>query len=487
MKLPGFLTPLGILLGALALLLVLLLIAFGGQRLFSPGRLSEVSRTGKVLQTGAYQNIESHADLTGKCAACHVAPWSAQTLSSRCAACHTDVQKQLTDPNTLHGSQEANNCRECHVEHRGPQGILTVVDQLKVDHERFGFSLATHKINPQELPFACADCHTDSLARFAPTRCVECHTEQDAHFMDVHSEQYGTECRDCHDGSDTFSVGIFDHNLQPFPLIGKHAAVACADCHAGARALADFAQTSTECVDCHLKNNKHGPNVGTDCARCHTTDGWQTQIFDHNLASYRLTGAHTQVACADCHVGGVFKGTPTDCVTCHLKDEAHSLMLGTDCASCHTTEGWKSATFDHSKTGYVLTGAHQQVACTDCHINDIFVGTSQTCIGCHLKDDVHKTQAGTDCAACHTTDAWRPARLHIFPLDHGGGGAIACSTCHTEARSDTGAPNYKTYTCYNCHDPETIRKQHLFAQMMGTDITDCARCHPTGQKTMQMH
>jgi hypothetical protein len=32
-----------------------------------------------------------------------------------------------------------------------------------------------------------------------------------------------------------------------------------------------------------------------------------------------------------------------------------------------------------------------------------------------------------------------------------------------------------------------MRRVHAFAEIMGTDITNCARCHPTGQKTMIMH
>ena len=106
----------------------------------------------------------------------------------------------------------------------------------------------------------------------------------------------------------------------------------------------------------------------------------------------------------------------------------------------------------------------------------------RSCAGCHTKDDAHRGTFGTDCAACHNTDAWKPATFqHIFPLDHGGKGIIACATCHTVPG------NYKAYTCYNCHNPADIQRLHSFAEMMGTNITDCVRCHPTGQKTMQMH
>lgn len=477
MKLPGFLTPLGIILGAATLLVVAGLIVFGGQRLFSPGPLSEVNRSGERIG-----DVLSHADPQVECADCHTAPWSVQSMSDRCAACHTEIAKERNDPNRLHGVINATNCRDCHVEHRGKEGVLTVVDQLNVDHELFGFSLAAHKKKAEGDPFACADCHTERLTTFAPERCVECHREQDETFVASHIADVGNSCRDCHDGSDTFSADRFDHNLLAFPLTGAHAQTTCADCHTGARALADYADAPTECADCHLKASPHPANFGQDCARCHTTDGWQTQIFDHDLASFKLEGNHAEVACADCHQNDILAGTPTDCVACHVEDDPHSLMLGAECADCHTPADWKPATFDHAQTGYLLTGKHQQVACADCHVDDIFAGTPRDCVSCHLKDDFHAGQYGTDCAACHTTDGWpRPAFVHTFPLDHGGGGIIPCATCHTEP------PNYKVYTCYNCHDPDIIRIQHPFAAMMGTDITNCVRCHPTGQLTMRMY
>ena len=39
--------------------------------------------------------------------------------------------------------------------------------------------------------------------------------------------------------------------------------------------------------------------------------------FDHLTPGFELTGAHLGARCESCHVGGVFKGTPTQCVGCH--------------------------------------------------------------------------------------------------------------------------------------------------------------------------
>ncbi len=69
--------------------------------------------------------------------------------------------------------------------------------------------------------------------------------------------------------------------------------------------------------------------------------------FDHLQTGFPLTGAHVSARCESCHVGGVLKGTPRDCASCHtsglrlarnnvVKPQQHvASALG--CDSCHTT------------------------------------------------------------------------------------------------------------------------------------------------------
>lgn len=411
MKLPGFLNPLGLKLAGAALLLVMIFSLAGGNQIFIPGSLSAINRTG-VVRGG----VTAHVALNSDCAACHTAPWSSKSMNDLCINCHTEIQIDLNDPASLHGTLQAVECRACHTEHRGAEGYLTEIVRLEIDHNLFGFSLAAHKITADNQSFACQDCHTERLARFEPTRCETCHRNNEDRFVTIHAGKFGADCQACHDGSDNFSKDRFDHNQLIFPLFGKHANVECIDCHTGMRNLAGFNEAPTDCAGCHEPDNPHPTNFGTDCARCHNTEGWATEIFDHDLSAFKLTGKHLQVKCAQCHVNNVFRGTPQDCVSCHLQDDLHRGQFGSDCALCHTTESWKRGPFEHT-----------------------------------------------------------------FPLDHGGFGTIACISCHTIPG------NFQVYTCYTCHNPEDIRRKHVFAEMMNTNITDCARCHPTGQKTMQMH
>ena len=39
--------------------------------------------------------------------------------------------------------------------------------------------------------------------------------------------------------------------------------------------------------------------------------------FDHYTTGFPLTGEHRSLSCDRCHVGGVFKGTPRQCESCH--------------------------------------------------------------------------------------------------------------------------------------------------------------------------
>ncbi len=137
MKLPGFLSPLGLKLAGAALLLVIVLSIASGNQIFRPGPLSAQSEPGVVLG-----GITSHAELSANCAACHTAPWTNLNMNDQCLNCHTEIQEALKDPTSLHGVLKVTDCRACHTEHRGPQGNLTAVDEQAMINNLFGFSLA---------------------------------------------------------------------------------------------------------------------------------------------------------------------------------------------------------------------------------------------------------------------------------------------------------------------------------------------------------
>jgi hypothetical protein len=133
--------------------------------------------------------------------------------------------------------------------------------------------------------------------------------------------------------------------------------------------------------------------------------------------------------------------------------------------------------FDHTSV-FRLDGQHVDLECSACHANQVFRGTPRECAACHAEPEVHAGLFGTQCAACHTAEAWAPAQLtqHAFPLDHGGQGEVACATCHTAS--------YVAYTCAGCHEhePGLTERQHASVDIGDRRLEDCAACHPAGQR-----
>ena len=129
----------------------------------------------------------------------------------------------------------------------------------------------------------------------------------------------------------------------------------------------------------------------TTCQTCHTTNpGWKPASFNHTV--FPLTLGHATPACTDCHKGGNYTTTPTDCYACHQPDYAGSTNpnhvasgFPTACLTCHTTNpGWKPASFNH--TTFPLTQGHSTPACIDCHKNGNYTTISTDCYSCHSAD-----------------------------------------------------------------------------------------------------
>jgi hypothetical protein len=418
-----------------------------GGLMYNPGPLN--AQAGEILG-----GVASHAEIGGECEACHSAPWSSTTMADLCVNCHGEIAGQMQSMIALHGAMYQTNpkleCRDCHPEHRGADAPLTVMAGGEFPHELLGFSLNGHRFTVRNEAFTCADCHQDDISVFATDSCEVCHRQMDAVFAQAHVLSYGTACLDCHDGVDRFGER-FDHNISQFKLTGEHREVACVQCHFDARQFTDFATAMQDCYSCHRTDDAHATRFGTDCSACHTTDSWENATFDHNLSAFKLEGEHANVACEDCHQGGVYQGTPTDCYSCHSQDDEHAGRFGTDCTACHNSFSWEDATFDHNLSNFPLDGAHVDVACETCHTGGQFAGLSTQCVACHSDPDFHLGAFNANCAECHSTAAWIPARFNLAHpeprVDEEGTGInhgrTTCRTCHPAT--------VRNFTCLACH------------------------------------
>jgi hypothetical protein len=281
------------------------------------------------------------------------------------------------------------------------------MDEASFPHEAVGFSLKGHQRMAAGEPFRCADCHQVDLVTFTPQTCDACHRQLNQVFMIAHTLSFGSACLDCHDGVDRFGQN-FDHNAFSFPLTGKHTDLACSQCHLNTRGLSDFAVTLQDCYSCHRDDDTHEGRFGTDCAACHTADGWTPAAFDHNLSNFPLTGAHVNVACEQCHTNGQLKGLNTACFACHAEPESHKGQFGTECAACHTTAAWTPADFNGEHRFPLDHGEEGRASCATCHPASF---TTYTCYGCHEHNEAEVREKHLEegignfqnCMECHPT------------------------------------------------------------------------------------
>jgi hypothetical protein len=461
-------------------------------------------------------------------------------MGTRCLACHEEIGSDFGDEESLHGVlQDPTRCQTCHTEHGGAEAGLTRYDMSDFPHRMTGFALTAHiKIDSGE-PLSCAGCHGDPPATFKPQTCAHCHDGLDEGGMAEHMGWAGEDCLLCHDGEDRYGEA-FQHPETGFALIGSHTEVGCSGCHMGAVDLADLGAAPRECVACHAEDDVHEGALGEYCGACHPVATWDRADFDHQSASFKLMGAHREVACDDCHQDVRFVGTPSTCFECHAGDDPHAGKLGFDCARCHRERGWAEITLDHDRTAYPLEGAHAEASCAGCHLGGQFVGTLTECAQCHIEEDAHEGQYGNFCGACHRPTEWEAAIFdHArseFPLT-GAHRDIACVQCHegavfspisSECSACHGDPAYHAglfspncalchstsawlpaqfnlahsfpmrhegagmncwlchpnalanYTCYGCHEHRRgdVREEHEGI----SNLANCVRCHPKGRE-----
>jgi hypothetical protein len=297
------------------------------------------------------------------------------------------------------------------------------------------------------------------------------------------------------------------HDRTNFPLAGKHRTLSCRDCHTNNI----FEGTPTACEACHWErrqDDRYRLSLGMQCGDCHTPLSWKKidpAKWNHEtVTGFKLEGSHQFLDCETCHGLGGFKALPSDCYSCHAQDyqrtnDPNHAQAGfpTDCKTCHDTKAWSDARFAH--TGFPLQGRHQTAACSACHINGVYAGTSSACASCHINDyngttDPNHRANGypLECQTCHGTSAvsWGDAGgdirgasvagraialSHDFPLATGKHAGLLCADCHATS-------SYRQFDCLDCHVHEKADtdKKHRGAAGYAYNSRACYACHPRG-------
>ncbi len=442
--------------------------------------------------------VRSHASAENACQNCHD-PLSDQPQFELCVACHTAVGGDLETKTGLHGrlpETQRFECSGCHTDHEGRDEIIVELVAAAFDH-----ALTDFVLNGAHKEVACNGCHADGEQhRQAASTCIGCHRDDDPH-----NAQPGQSCSSCHSAAN-WSETFFDHNLTAFPLTGMHDNLSCSTCHAGNT----FTKVERSCVSCHRTDDAHEGRNGSQCADCHNTEGWDRAIFSHlAVTGFRLAGGHQGLTCQDCHRSsdageiadfGSLGGS--DCVACHRTDDVHKGRNGSDCASCHVAASWRTTTFDHvSHANLQLPQGHAAFECNACHKGDVHAALPRSCAGCHVNDNAHNGQLGTQCASCHvatdwTANVWFDHDLVSFPL-LGAHAEVACGDCHQSAAfHDAGTDCVACHTnddphrgafgkqCDACHNPSTWQSwqfdhdtQTSFVLIGAHSAVACDGCH----------
>ncbi len=399
---------------------------------------------------------------------------------------------------------------------------------------------ATHAQDPS-LEQSCDQCHGRTGESLAAA-CTGCHAEigtQLAEQRGFHGTlgEDGDNCARCHSehhgrefqlvGPATFALAgvtdrdAYDHAGLEFRLSGRHAELACQECHAHANdallAKGDrrFAGLAQECATCH--EDVHDGKLPR-CEACHG----QSLPFEHvanfsHTPAFLLTGSHAGLSCARCHAKGSehavealagvpsSKRTPRDCAACHpsphtpafLANSAREQGVAPDatCANCHRTEHASFAGEEpsmsreaHAATGFSLDPPHADVACRACHATPA-TAPAETSVAAFARFSAsHAGRSADDCRACH-------ADPHAGQFDAGAWSGKSCLACHTRhdflpptfdvaEHAQTAFPltgSHAALACNACHVEKPIRNSASGASKLarafhGTSAA-CSSCH----------
>ncbi len=373
----------------------------------------------------AFDHAATAYPLTGKhaaveCAKCHLAaglklphdengkplPLYKPLAHAECSACHRDP----------HQGRLGVACAKCHT----TEGFRAAAAPGAFDH-----ALTRFPLRGRHRDLKCEACHDPVKAwgkRPAFDRCGACHA--DAHAGRATLAGKLADCAACHDenGFARSTYTVERHRASAYPLAGKHAAVACRDCHLRkpAGVSADVLGVSgvllrpgfDRCRDCHVDPHA-GQLAGRpewgDCAACHSVDGFKPSRFgatEHAALRLPLAGRHAEVECAACH-GPQRTGLPA--------------LPGPEVTG---------------KARVLL--ALDAVACRDCH-RDPHRGRLSPAAGVEASAGGAGAPADSaGCGSCHGADRFRPSRVGVeahrryaFPLE-GAHQAVPCVACHRE-------------------------------------------------------
>lgn len=214
----------------------------------------------------------AHASLEQECASCHTPV--AGPDDAKCIGCHANETALLQrQPTAFHA--DVGNCSQCHVEHRGRDANLRLMDHealARIGLERLGSKRGTAGLEQDIAHWVSAHpggndptpSHPGTTALEATLTCSTCHSTKQPH-----SGLFGEDCATCH-SAQQWSVARFQH---PSPQ-----STDCAQCHQAppSHYMMHFEMVSKQ-VAKPLMPGTTRPHEGAaveQCYLCHETTSW---------------------------------------------------------------------------------------------------------------------------------------------------------------------------------------------------------------------
>ncbi len=184
-----------------------------------------------------------------------------------CKDCHKDLRHYRDTPR---------DCYSCHKKDDKHEGQLSLkCETCHNDRDwkvpRFDHSQTRYPLVGKHAPVKCADCHKTLRYRDAPRDCWSCHEKDDKHKL-----KFGTACESCHNAR-AWGIWDYDHTRRAkYALDGAHGKVACEACHTRPAPKGKAAaETGTNCIACHRRDDTHDGAFGPACEQCHVTENWK--------------------------------------------------------------------------------------------------------------------------------------------------------------------------------------------------------------------
>ncbi|MEZ6016773.1 MAG: cytochrome c3 family protein [Planctomycetota bacterium] len=443
------------------------------------------------------------------CATCHRDPHEGR-FGASCADCHGQERPfaeaalfEHTAAFPLAGAHAGHACVDCHV----PGSAHAIEAEAAAAPSGASVPLARQTNGAPTAVRSCAECHDSphgvAFVAAQGSTCATCHSPELRGFA---------AAEEAHTRAAHAAVG--------FALVDAHAAVACEGCHDPSlpfderHSKSATARAASACATCH--DDPHRGQFGDAlaqpglCAQCHTVTTFAAHTFDaaaHAAAGFALDGAHTDVACNQCHPadpaaapGAVasarFAGTPRACASCHEdvhggtfdRAAATATVPATGpapaagrgvaanvaqepagCARCHDTTSFRGPAegFEHARwTGYALAGAHAAVACQVCHLPEPNGGRRLGPVAASFRPGASRAELAA-CTACHGDP--HDGRFEAVQVASLVDGRVGCARCHTTTDFAEVPPSRFDHGSWTGFE---LRGAH--------GETPCIRCHGEG-------